>query len=172
MALDETIIVDQEQHIEDHQFLAIRYNKTVAVGEYWFSTPAATTIGVATTFVKAAGTTTLETTPAAVDFTMPASNRLLYGGTDTRKFYVTFHFSATTAGTNDNLGFALAENGTVSDKTKIKRYVSTGADEGAGAVHGLFELATGDYIEVFVTNHDDTATVTIEHGNLTIVAIT
>ena len=172
MALDETIIVDQEQHIEDHQFLAIRYNKTVAVGEYWFSTPAATTIGVATTFVKAAGTTTLETAPAASEFTMPTDNRLTYAGTNTRKFWVSFTFSAKCGGTNQLLGFALAQGGTVEDKTIIYRQVSTGADEGAGAVHGLLELATSDYVEVWVTNNTSTNTVTLEHGNLSIVAIT
>lgn len=144
----------------------------VPAGEAWFSTPAATTIGTAGVYVKAAGTTTLETTPAAVQFTMPSSNRLTYSGTETRKVKVTFTFSATTAGTNDLLGFALAKNGTVADKTIIQRYVSTGTDEGAGAIHGLFELDEDDYIEVFVTNVDATDTVTIERGNLTAVAYT
>lgn len=172
MALDETIVGGQSGHQTDHEALHTRYNRAVACGELWFSTPAATTITVKSTYYKAAGTTTLETTPAAADFTMPSDNRLTYSGTDTRKFWVSFTFSAKCGGTNQLLGFALAQGGTVADKTKIQRQVSTGADEGAGAVHGLFELATNGYIELWVTNETSTNTVTIQHGDLSIVAIT
>jgi hypothetical protein len=144
----------------------------VPAGEAWFSTPAATTIGTAGVYVKAAGTTTLETTPAAVQFTMPSDNRLTYTGTETRKFRVTATCSVTSASDAQLLGFALAENGAVADKTTIQRHFVTGANEAAMTLHGLFELAENDYIELFVTNETDTNAVTVERGDLSVVAYT
>ena len=171
MTLDETISGGQAGHTTDHEALHTRYNETFAYGELWISTAAATTITSPGTYYKAAGTTTLETTPAAVDFTMPVDNRLTYGGTDTRTFWVSCTFSAKTSGTNQLVGFRLAEGGVSAAKTEVRRLVGTGTDEGAGAVHGLFQLATNEYIELFVTNETSSNTVTVEHGNLTVVAV-
>ncbi|GAG46672.1 unnamed protein product, partial [marine sediment metagenome] len=81
-------------------------------------------------------------------------------------------FSAKTSGTNQLVGFVIAEGGVTADKTVVQRLVGTGTDEGAGAVHGLFDLATGEYVELWVTNNTSSNTVTIQHGNLTVVAIT
>ena len=172
MALDESIVGGQAGHQTDHETLHTRYNRAVAKGELWVSTAAATTITTPGTFYKAAGTTTLETTPAAADFTMPSNMRLTYGGTDTRSFWVSCTFSAKTSGTNQLIGIVLAEGGVTADKTLVQRLVGTGTDEGAGAVHGLFELATSEYVELWVTNNTSSNTVTVEHGNLIVVAIT
>ena len=171
MALDETISPGQSGHITDHQTLAIRYNRTQPVGELWFSSAVETIIGSSGVFVKALGTTTLETDPAAVEFTMPTDNRLTHTGTDTRTYWVSCTFSAIGAGTNQLLAFALAQDGAVSDKTIVQRQVGTGSDEGAGSVHGLFTMTLNSYIELFVTNQTSAQNVTIQHGDLSIVAI-
>ena len=171
MALDETINIGQSNHIPDHEALAVRYNRTLPVGELWFSNAAETSVTVAGTFVKSAGLTTLVTDPAAIEFTH-SNNRLTYTGTDTRAFTVACTFSAVgTAIPNQLLAFALAQDGTVSDKTIVQRQLSIGTDEGAGAVHGLFTLTTNSYIELWVTNETSTANITINHGDMSIVSI-
>jgi hypothetical protein len=171
MALDESISPGQSRHIGDHEDLAVRYNLTQPIGELWFSTAVETVVGSGTVFVKALGTTTLETDPAAIEFTMPASNRLTYTGTDTRTMWVSCTFSAIGAGTNQLLAFALAQDGTVAAKTMVQRQVGTGSDEGAGSVHGLFTMATNSYLELWVTNQTSAQNVTINHGDMSIVSI-
>ena len=170
MALDETIAPGQSAHITDHQTLHVEYNRTQPIGELWFSTPVETVVGVSGTYVKALGTTTLETDPAAVEFTH-INNRLTYTGTETRTCWVSCTFSAVGAGTNQLLAFALAQDGTVDVKTIVMRQVGTGSDEGAGSVHGLFTMATNSYIELWVTNDTSAQNITINHGDLSIVAI-
>ena len=144
---------------------------TPASGEIHISSSAATTISAANTPTKAAGTTTLETTPAAVGFSMPANNRLRYDGTETKKFQVTVTFTATSASANQLLAFHLAENGTVNPKTEIGRYVQTANQEGAGGIVGLFELATDDYVEVFVENKTGANNITLEYMTMVVVEV-
>ena len=137
-----------------------------AFGECYVTTPAATTTAVADTPVKAAGTTTLSTTPTAVDFTMPANNRLTYGGTVTKNFKVTATITATCAGNIKLLGFWIAKGGTVITASHIDRHVGTGADEGAVAVQALVSLATNEYVEVWCCVEDGTDDMTLEHMSL------
>ena len=170
MALDESISAGQANHIPDHEALAVRYNLTQPVGELWFSTPVETVIGSSSVFVKALGTTTLETDPAAIEFTH-TNNRLTYTGTGSRTMWVSCTFSAIGAGTNQLLAFALAQDGTVSDKTIVNRQVGTGTDEGAGSVHGLFTMTTNSYVELWVTNMTSAQNITINHGDMSIVSI-
>jgi hypothetical protein len=67
------------------------------------------------------------------------------------------------------MGFHLAENGTVNAKTSIERFVGNGADEGVGGIQGLFELATNDYVELYLSNESGTGNLQLEH--LTFVAV-
>ena len=170
MALDESISAGQANHIPDHEALAVRYNLTQPVGELWFSTAVETVVGLTDTWYKALGTTTLETDPAAIEFTH-INNRLTYTGTDSRTMWVSCTFSATAAGTNQTLAFALGQDGTAADKTIIHRRVGTGADEGAGSVHGLFTMTTGSYIELMMKNKTSAGNMTINHGDMSIVSI-
>jgi len=143
---------------------------TPASAELYLSSSAETTITTGSVPVKAAGTTVLETTPAAVGFTMPSNNRLTYGGTETKKFLVIVTFSASSAAAAKLLGFHLAEGGTVNAKTTIYRYVGTANEEGAGGIQGLFEMATDDYVEMWVSNETtpaSTTNLTIEHMTMT-----
>ena len=147
---------------------------TPASAELYLSSAAETTITTGGVAVKAAGTTVLETTPAAVGFTMPSSNRLTYGGTETKKFLVVVTFSASSAAAAKMLGFHLAENGTVNAKTSIERYVGSANEKGAGGIQGLFEMATNDYVEMFVSNETTPASstnLTIEHMTMTVTEV-
>ncbi len=77
--------------------------------------------------------------------------------------------SFTTAGSNDNISIRMAKNGTTDVASTITRKVGTGADEGAAATQLLTSMATNDYLELYVTNNDAAANVTIEHGSVTVI---
>jgi len=136
-------------------------------GSLYFSSAAATTITVAGTFYKAAGTTTQV---SANRFTV-GTNRLTYTGTPTIHTHIAASYSMTTAGTNDILGIAIAKGGSVLTHSILKRKIGTGSDVGAAACHADVSLATNEYIELWVTNYDATATVTLDLGYLFILGM-
>lgn len=136
-------------------------------GGLYISTAAATTIGVAGTMVKAAGTTTATNLRG---ITMPADNRLTYVGNvdpvtgvvPDNHMHIALSFSMTMAGINDNITVGIALNGVVDDASVLTRFVGTGSDRGAAASHTDIMMSENDYLEVFVTNEDATAAVTLE----------
>ncbi len=126
-----------------------------------FTVPAATTIATPGTMVKAAGTTAVTNTR---EFTTPGDNRLTFVGVSPRHMHIAMSLSFTTAGTNDNLSIAIARNGVVLAHSKLTRFVGTGADQASTASHGDIILNADDFLEVFVTNEDAAAAVTVEQG--------
>jgi len=134
-------------------------------GALYWSTPAATTDinGVA---AKAAGTTTSQ---ELSDFTMPADNRLTYTGTDTQVFECHAALSVSTSQAT-TMTMYLYKNGVAVAGSEIDRKTSSN-DVGAAVVSSLIELATDDYIELWV-ECSGTQSVTIQHRTLiaTVVA--
>lgn len=133
-------------------------------GNYYRNSASATTISVAGTYYKAAGTSTA----GRLYLFTHTDNRLTYTGALDTEVIIHGHLSMTTAGTADILGIKLAKNGTVIDNTVVRRKVGTGTDIGAAGITGITTLSTGDYIEIWVTNEDATASVTLDEYNLTV----
>lgn len=180
MALDETVAQDwtamvQAGHITAHETLAEFYNDyqaaTASSAEIYFSTAVETAIATVDTPVKALGTTTLVTDPAAVNFTMPANNRLTYSGTQTIVASVSVTLSMTSAGNGKKISFSIAKNGTPIASSEIDRYVGTGADIGAAALQTLVELEATDYVELWIENKTDNTNATVELGSIVVHAI-
>lgn len=98
------------------------------------------------------------------NFDMPADNRLRYIGTDTGKFKVAINFSAfESTASADVFLFEIYKNGAATGIATRQGLDGTTADEAQSVVlGGMLELATNDYIEVFVTNETDSDDVTIE----------
>jgi hypothetical protein len=137
-------------------------------GEYYISSITATSIATAGTFVKVGGTTTAG---FLSNFTHPASNRLTYTGTATRKFLIAVALSFHGTATND-YKFAFHKN--TSSLLSPSIISATGAGTGDLAhvsCQTIVELATNDFIEVFVTNADATNSATIDFMNVTAVAL-
>ena len=132
-------------------------------GSFYRNVAAATTIGVAGTYVKAAGTTSAGHLD---DFTMPADNRLTFVGVSPRHCIVTAALSVTVGGVNQTLGFKIAKNGIPIDASLLRRFVSVGADMGALAVIADTTLELNDYVEVWVTNETSTNAVTLVESQL------
>jgi len=132
-------------------------------GGMYISTPAATTIGTAGTFVKAEGTTTALSLTSGM--TMPSTNRIQYdaaaAGLPDKVGMINVSCSMTCASSNQNISLALAKNGTVIAATTINRFVSTGSDEGAVSITASVEMSSTDYVEVWITNNTSTGSVTL-----------
>jgi hypothetical protein len=137
-------------------------------GEYYISSITATSIGTTGTFVKVNGTTTAG---FLSNFTHPASNRLTYTGTATRKFLVAAALSFHGTATND-YKFAFHKNTSSLLSPSIISTTGAGAGDLAHvSIQTIVELATNDFIEVFVTNADATNSATIDFMNVTAVAL-
>ncbi len=131
-------------------------------GALSINVPAATTISIAGTYYKAAGTTTIDADANAFDDDSSTDNRLRYIGTPDRHVEIVTTISMTCSGSNQILGFKLAKNGTVIDDSVSRRKVGTGSDIGGITLVAHTDMSTNDYLEVFCTNETSTATVTVE----------
>jgi hypothetical protein len=134
---------------------------TPAYGSMYISTPAATTVVVPGTYVKAAGGTTAVNLSDRFD--MPANNRLRYLGTTEVHAHVAITIAMTVAGNNQDLAFHVTKNGTEITGSHISHKLGTGADEETTALHIDCHLAQNDYLELWLTNTTSTAAVTLNH---------
>lgn len=134
---------------------------TPSIGSMYISTPAATTIGGAGTFVKSAGTTTFQT-GSGHGFTMPADNRLTYGGTVQRDFMIDVSLSSSCSAPNKSLSYRLALNGTTVPATEMKRESGGTGTIGSVSISYYTHLVSGDYLELWLTNDDTTDSVTVQ----------
>jgi len=131
-------------------------------GEAYVSSPAATAITTHGTYYKINGTYT----SGQLNGFTHSSGRLTYTGTTIRMFHIQCCISAT-ASNNEIYFFRIAKGGTTIESTQIGRKTST-TDLGAIACNGLVQLATNEYIELFVTS-DDTNTTTMTATLCTII---
>ena len=131
-------------------------------GAFSINVPAATTIAVAGTYVKAAGTTSLDVDAEDFDDDSPTDNRLRYTGAPDRHVNVIATISTTSASSNQVLGFKLALNGVVIDDSVSRRKQGTGSDIGSVTLSAHVDMSTNDYIELWVTNETSTGAVTVE----------
>lgn len=128
----------------------------------------ATTVGASSTDYKVSGTTTLES--ISQKFTMPTDNRLTYGGAITRDFRVLVT-AALESSNNNVLGIYIAKNGTVlTNSSNFSTTSGTGkADNNISQT--VVELATNDYLEVFISNETGANNITATYMSMIVEAI-
>jgi len=141
-------------------------------GECYVTSSAATTVSVAGTYYKAAGTTTLVAGAYEFDDDSGTSNRLKYTGSVPVHADIVATISMTAAASNQVIGFKVAKGGMVMDASTVRRKVGTGSDLGALVCRASVSLATGDYVELWVTNETTTTTVTVDNMNFHVTAFT
>ncbi len=140
----------------------------MAHGEFSINSAAASVIATGDTYQKASGTTTAGMLNA---MTSPSDMRLTYTGASTQVFDVHCSISLT-ADTNNKLSsLVIAKNGTPDLTTAITRKIGTGSDQGAVGIGGLIELATNDYVELWVTAEDSAIEITIEQVSMTTASL-
>lgn len=118
--------------------------------------------------VKIAGTTTAQGITQRFTHT---NNRLTYSGALTRNFKATAVLSFT-GGTNDRVGVYVAKNGTVIANSEIYSTANTAGRSENVVAQALVELATSDYVEIWIENDSDTDDITVSDLSVIIEATT
>lgn len=132
-----------------------------------FNTPGiATTIAVAGTYVKAAGTTYSD---AEYRWTMPTNNRLMYNGPANQSILFVATISFTCSSNNQQIAFACAKNGNVQTSSVIRTGISTGSDIRALTLVTDGQFDAGEYLEIWLTNLTGTASVTVVEAHCRLV---
>jgi hypothetical protein len=140
-----------------------------AYGALYISSPAASTISVAGTPVKAAGTTAEVASHS--DVTVATTNRLTYTAAPDIDVIMLMAVSMTCVSSTVTVGISIGKNGTQLAHTEIFRKIGTGTDQGAAATFGFTTLSQNDYVEMFVSNEDDTGNVTLTKGVFAILGV-
>jgi hypothetical protein len=145
-----------------------RANLGVAIyGQLYFSATAATTIAVAGTYVKLAGTTTSDSLNG---ITMPQNNRLQNNSGSTRVFQAMARADIIDGSGNKNIAIKLAKNGVLIDSTESNGETTNNVAAHA-TINWIVSLATGEYVEIWATNKSDTSSITAQNGHLFLKAI-
>ncbi len=141
-------------------------SNTYEVSQYYMNSNATTTVISATnTPVKVLGTTTSATITQKFTNT---NNRSTYAGSFTRFFKVTASLSVESGNTHQ-IGCYIAKNGVVLNESEVYGTTSgTGRAENI-VIQTLIELATGDYIEIFVENATSISNVLVTNLNTIVI---
>lgn len=138
-------------------------------GALYVTSAAATTLAGASTWTKAAGTTA--SIGASTNVTVSTSNRITWGGAATVNALMFMAASVTCASSSQIMEIGIAKNGTIIGSTAIERKIGTGSDVGAVATFGFVELATSDYVEMFVMNQTSTGAITLNRAIFSILTV-
>ena len=148
-----------------------------ATGALYFSSSAATTITTAGTPVKAAGTTaaiaSLADATDSVDVTVATTNRLTYTGNQRKRFFLNAQVSLSHAdveGATQRCGAQLYLNGAAITGAEVQADVEANG-RSMVTVSAVIEMGLDDFVEVFVSNEESTANVTVQQGTMSIQAL-
>lgn len=138
-------------------------------GALLFDEPAiATPIAAASTWTKAANTTTLQS--GAYRFSQAADNRLTYDGVTSVIAHANATLAVIAAASGKTFSFALAINGLVEEASRSTVTIATAGETQHVAVSVHIALAPGDYLELYVRNETDDTDLTITNANFTAFA--
>lgn len=142
---------------------------TSTVGHcYFVNNATTTTVTTSGTYYKVAGTTLEGTINNKFSHSV---NRLTFTGTYAGYFEATASLSVATS-INTNFSFRLAKNGITGESGEITIRQQTNVGYSAALVQDVFQLNTGDYIEVWVTASQNNSTPLISDLNLLIKRVT
>ncbi|HET6991319.1 MAG TPA: hypothetical protein VFJ43_08355 [Bacteroidia bacterium] len=137
----------------------------VAAGNVYVTTAASTSFTTVSTPTKILGTTTAA---SLFRVSSPTNNRITYTGTKTKRFAVICSLSMVAASSNKTFSFYIVKNGVVLPESKQMLKLGSSTDKGSITLSCTTQMASNDYIEVWVENDTDISSVTIETLNLAI----
>jgi hypothetical protein len=135
----------------------------VASGNMYVSTTAATAFSALNVPTKVLGTTS---SASLFRVTTSGNNRLIYSGKKTRRFQVICSLTGTQGATNIIYAFYIAKNGSILNESKQVVKFANSSDQQSVNVCCTVQLATNDYIEVWVENKTNTTALTVQSLNL------
>lgn len=136
-----------------------------ATGSIYINSPSTTAISAVNVPTKVSGATTAANLFRAD--TDSQNNRLRYTGTKTRFFEAICTFSLF-GGKNDVYAFYIYKNGVRVPSIYVENKIANNGDIGAATIMGTVELASNDYVEVWVENKSASADCTINAMNFII----
>jgi hypothetical protein len=145
--------------------LAARYYGNISM----VGNATATTIGVAGTPVKIAGTYTSGALTTGINH--DTNGRLTYTGATTRDFLLCVSCAISSANVNQSLRIYVAKNGTVIADSAQGLELSTANKQIGATTNYIVSLATNDYVEVFVSNDTAANNVTSVSVHVALVAL-
>lgn len=102
-------------------------------------------------------------TATSEQFTISSNGRLLYTGTATRMFHIAVTVSGTPSVQNDIFVFGVAKNGSVITSSKV---LGSSAGTQFSSLHVYSEMATNDYLELYIGNTTATRNFTVKSLNI------
>lgn len=144
---------------------------TSNVGHYRMDNNATlTTISSADTWTLVEGTTTVGygNSPKFEH----TNQKLTYIGTITQDFYVTGNFTIKAASQNQTYAVTFALNGVPQDDERIEIRTTTANQPFSITGLALAPLSTGDYLELYIKNMNNTNNVTVTNFNVIIQKVT
>ncbi len=148
---------------QDARDLIVSFSPSLG-GMFMEGNTSATTVALVSTWYKIAGATTAY--GSLVDFTMPASNRLTYGGTVSRHFSIVAALAVTSGSASQEGKIALYKNGAiVTGATMGFKTVAIGDPTSVPFVAQV-ELAPTDYVELYIQNVTGGTDLTATYLNL------
>lgn len=139
-------------------------------GCYFSNIGAAATVTAPSAYTKVAPTTVAN--GAAVEWTEGTNARLTYTGTSTLDAIITVNVSASQAsGANRDLNFTLYKNGSAITGTETVVTTVTAVKEHVSMTFVAANLATNDYIELYVKNAGGAENVSVYSLNMSAVSM-
>ena len=154
---------DNKARIENCRGIANSAN----IAQYYFTGNAtATTISVAGTFVKVAGTTSAGSFVEKFDVTTTINRAVYEGSLD--GFYKVTAMLAISGSSNKEVSVRVAKNGTTAAQSESTSTTNSGGRSENLVCQDIVSLTTDDYIEIFIANNSDTSNLTVEDINVII----
>ena len=104
-------------------------------------------------------------------FTSTTGGRFTYNGTEDTGFLISAGISGTAASASAEFAFYIAKNGTIITGSKTSRDFNSGSPGSPTPSIIITTLATGDYVELFIENLDNTQNFDTELLNFTITEV-
>ena len=137
-------------------------------GELHITATATTVIAVTGTYVKMAGTTTLD---SALNFSASGNNRLVCNSLVTSNYFLSLSVSMQTTSSNQTLAMRIYKNGVAETSSTMTTRAETANTPCLLSLNQIISLATNDYIEIWLTNITNNNNLTAINATLTLLEI-
>lgn len=139
-----------------------------AQGSSYVSTAAANTITTQSVLEASLGTWALETSPTAYLFSVGGTNNvnLIYDGANTTKVLIQAIACVGSATGSETISIGIGKNGTLISNTEVHTVTHAITVPMNIVTSTIVEMATNDYIQLFVGNESSAGNITVEYGRL------
>lgn len=123
---------------------------------------------------------TYQSTGLTATFDSDSDYQMVLGTTDTfglkndsgaTKLFQVMASMDASAGNNHTLGISLAKNGAVISQSECRAFTGSNAQITKLFCFWMVELADGDEVAMFVTNHSDTTSISFQRGRISAIEV-